>query len=391
MELTTRCPQCDTAFPVSLEQLQLRKGYIRCIRCAHIFDGFEAAVLAEPDRRTGNRAAETPVIEPTIPPVTHDTPLDAPSDETGETGQGAVAAPFVIPSPDRFRIDEPTPQQPFSIGERGALPAEPQPPSVLRGRTDMRAAAPVAPSFTISDTRPSPAGGRSEPDFAVGGIGAARPAVRIETAPRAARVETAPSAPEAEADTDDYLFIEPRAGRRPGDRQADYFGGASRARAWMAPVWAVLALLGLVVLILQGMYVYRAQLANAFPALRPVLETACGHLGCDVPYERYIDAIAITGSALRSNAAPKDDVSTLTLEVTLRNVHARPQEWPTLVLDLKDASGSVVVRRNLVPAAWVPAELRDGPFAADSEITVQVPVSVRGLQANGYQLDKFFP
>src|SRR5690606_21962923 len=44
MDLTTRCPECDTTFAASLEQLQLRKGYIRCINCAHIFDGFEAVV-----------------------------------------------------------------------------------------------------------------------------------------------------------------------------------------------------------------------------------------------------------------------------------------------------------------------------------------------------------
>jgi len=110
-----------------------------------------------------------------------------------------------------------------------------------------------------------------------------------------------------------------------------------------------------------------------------------------VPYERHIEAIAITGSALRSTGAPQDDVSNLMLEVTLRNTHERPQEWPTLVLDLKDASGTVVVRRNLAPENWVPAQLRDGPFAAGSELVVQLPVTVRGLQANGYQLDKFFP
>ncbi|MBP6019908.1 MAG: hypothetical protein KA735_10470, partial [Burkholderiaceae bacterium] len=29
MNLNTQCPQCGTTFPVSMEQLQLRKGYIR--------------------------------------------------------------------------------------------------------------------------------------------------------------------------------------------------------------------------------------------------------------------------------------------------------------------------------------------------------------------------
>lgn len=46
MELMTRCPACGTTFAASLEQLQLRKGYVRCVGCAHIFDGYEAVVPA---------------------------------------------------------------------------------------------------------------------------------------------------------------------------------------------------------------------------------------------------------------------------------------------------------------------------------------------------------
>src|SRR5690554_1206009 len=47
MDLNTRCPYCETVFSASLEQLQLRKGYIRCVQCAHIFDGYEAVVPSD--------------------------------------------------------------------------------------------------------------------------------------------------------------------------------------------------------------------------------------------------------------------------------------------------------------------------------------------------------
>src|SRR5690606_9016063 len=59
MDLTTRCPECGTTFSASLTQLQLRKGYIRCINCAHIFDGFEAVVSSE--RGTAASAKEPSV------------------------------------------------------------------------------------------------------------------------------------------------------------------------------------------------------------------------------------------------------------------------------------------------------------------------------------------
>src|SRR5690606_41525216 len=44
MELKTRCPRCGTIFAASAELLQRRRGYIRCIQCAHIFDGFEEVI-----------------------------------------------------------------------------------------------------------------------------------------------------------------------------------------------------------------------------------------------------------------------------------------------------------------------------------------------------------
>lgn len=411
MELTTRCPECETVFPVSLEQLQVRKGYIRCIQCAHIFDGFDAALPAETPRPGAQGAAKPPAVEPTMPPL----PASADAGRAAAPEELPAHKGFIIPPADRVPMDGPQPARPFSIGhERGASAGqaapdepsisakppfvsaqedkEPRIPSVLRQRGDMRArSAPGGPSFTISEPAARAAGRRGEPILSTDVDGERPFTAGARTGPAHLAAGTPENVPDDEAAADDYLFIEPRAGRRSARYKPEFMGDARRERAWMTPVWAILIVGGLVLLGLQGVYVYRSQLANAFPGLRPTLEAACGRLGCSVPYERRIEAIAITGSALRSSGAPDGDVSNLVLEVTLRNAYERPQEWPTLVLDLKDASGTVVVRRNLLPEVWVPADLNDGPFAAESEIRVQLPVAVRGLQANGYQLDKFFP
>ena len=47
MSLKTRCPACDTVFKVVPDQLKVSKGWVRCGRCAEVFDA--AAHAAAPD------------------------------------------------------------------------------------------------------------------------------------------------------------------------------------------------------------------------------------------------------------------------------------------------------------------------------------------------------
>lgn len=362
MELTTRCPECETEFCVSLEQLRLRKGYIRCVQCATIFDGFDAVVPSATPATPATKAAlaseGAAPVAPAPKPFVIPPEVSAPPASAGATRPFSIGAPKPPPAP--VGATEP------SVGATH-LPPETSVPYIGTGRTasaERDAREPRLPSVLRER----------------GATGGAQP-------PEVGH----PKHPPAGEDSGDFLFIEPRSRTRATHPRAAAFSEGARGMHWMTPVWAVLALCGLVLLVVQGVYVYRAQLANAFPGLRPTLEAACAYVSCTVPYDRQIDAIAITGSALRASGAPEGDASSLTLEVTLRNTFERPQEWPTLVLDLKDASGTIVVRRNLPPQTWVPPALRSGPFAAGADLTVQVPLTLRGVQANGYQLDKFFP
>ena len=42
MSLVTRCPKCQSDFMVSLEQLRVHEGLVRCGSCTHVFDGHAA-------------------------------------------------------------------------------------------------------------------------------------------------------------------------------------------------------------------------------------------------------------------------------------------------------------------------------------------------------------
>src|SRR3546814_4279167 len=71
--------------------------------------------------------------------------------------------------------------------------------------------------------------------------------------------------------------------------------------------WSFLSILGAIVLLAQCLYVYRVQLDNQLPALRPVLERACVTLHCRIPYVRDISQIAIMNSSLQTRPAPDGD------------------------------------------------------------------------------------
>src|SRR6185312_11217785 len=132
--------------------------------------------------------------------------------------------------------------------------------------------------------------------------------------------------------------------------------------AWRGMVrflgWLLLGLLGVA---------FVAQLAYAPPGSAPPPAAATRGTGAGTP----------------------QPIQHFVLQVTLRNQLDRPQEWPTLVLDLKDGSGALLVRRNLSPAEYLGPAMTGRPFAASSEALLRIPLALEGVRINGYQLDLF--
>lgn len=314
MELTTRCPHCAVEFVVNLQQLQLRKGYIRCVNCAHIFDGYEAVIPA------GG-------AEPTLPPVAPAVPASSGGDPGATVPIRVREASEGIGRPPVFTVREPRhPSQP-------------------------------TPRHTIGDTLRETLGddGRGP---------------------------------------DTGLYAEPRHDRVGGSQ---FDPDETRSGIGFAGVfWSLLLLFGLAAALLQAAYIYRVQLASEFPALRPALERYCEALACTVEYPRRLAQIVIMDSSLQAvreaqDPGADDDASRLMLSLVLRNNFDRPQQWPSISVDLVDVAGVVAARRALAPADYLPELSLQRPFPAQSEVRVSVPVTVEGVRINGYQLNTFFP
>jgi len=336
MPLTTHCPRCAATFVVTPEQLQARDGLVRCGVCAAVFD---ARVDALDDT--------IPVLAPVVAaPVAASAVASDPA---------PVSATVVVPAP-----------APASAPIVAA-------PAVLRGR-----------------------GERAEP--VLGGVGAGvgieggaaaadhtdpRPAIVAIVANPTARIASHALARDAADDEFD------------GDDDDDASPGqhVKRALLTLVIVLALLALAG------QALWVWRVNLAAAAPSLRPVLERLCQPLACTVGYARRIDRLVITASALQTEPARQggDGTTRLRLAFTLHNRHDQPQHWPALMLELRDFSDTVVVRRAVVPAEYLPNEylsrgVATQPLAAGAAVKLSVPLSVAGgKDVNGYQLHPFYP
>src|SRR5690554_1786860 len=268
MDLTTRCPECGTTFKATLAQLQLRKGYIRCVHCAHIFDGYEAVVPNQPEPAPEAAPEATPEAAPEAAPAPRSQlPHVLRTRPAANEGQGTVAA---RPAPTGHTVgaDAPLPasadEARFTISTRAHTLAHAKPDPVLHVDTPLVA------------SRPEPA------------IGHGGPQPVSDIAARSASIYMEPR-------RDPVGPRNPRVALNP-----DYDDHRSDRGALLRLFWTVLVVVGMLVLAGQLTYIYRAQLANNMPVLRPVLERACVKLQCQVPYSRQIDQISIMSSALRA-------------------------------------------------------------------------------------------
>jgi predicted Zn finger-like uncharacterized protein len=189
-------------------------------------------------------------------------------------------------------------------------------------------------------------------------------------------------------------------------------------------VWIVLAVLAVMALLGQSIWIYRTELATWFPSMRPALEKACVQLDCTVGYPRDPRQLTIESSALETwtpeaanagdgaspsstgAAAGTSDTVTigpsatssatpgvrhLALRVTLRNRAKHPQAWPALELSLTDFSDTVVARRVLLPSTYLPPQQLADPIPAGQERSLRIPIDTTEARASGYRVAAFFP
>ena len=330
MSLATRCTACGTIFRVVQDQLRVSEGWVRCGRCAEVFDAREQ--LFDIDR---------------------DTPPAWPADEIPAPVVEAIDVPLAPQEPTTWvQIRQPDIAPP--------APATPAPPVIAP--PDL----PEQPAAVVDLAR----GERVEPHW-----GDAMPEpVEMGTGPDvvlAPHLEVGPATPATELPS----FMRP----------------AADSARWRKPaVRVALAAAALVLLALLGLQVtqhFHDALAALYPQARPALRAWCQASGCELQPWRRIDALSVETSAL-SVAPAASAANQYQLAVNVHNKSGVEVATPWVELSLLDGNGGVLLRRILAPADFAIPSLAIAP---GGDLPMQALVATGMQRISGYSVEIFHP
>lgn len=141
MSLATRCTACGTVFRIVEDQLRVSDGWVRCGRCAEIFDArellFDIEQQAPPPWPPAFTPAPAPTIEPPQPPTPPEPARMPPPEPEPRTEAVPTGWPSEVTRQEPRWVEAEEADEPLSSPERALDPSPP-----------MTAAPPVAvPEF----------------------------------------------------------------------------------------------------------------------------------------------------------------------------------------------------------------------------------------------------
>jgi predicted Zn finger-like uncharacterized protein len=327
--MLTTCPECRTRFRVGQDQLDSKRGMVRCGRCGAVFNAYDA-LLPELEAPPGGG-------EPAAPGA-----AEATASQEARAGRGARV-------PDALSV---------AHGAGSDRPAEPAP--------EPEAASPAA------GLEPPAAAGAPEP------AAEAVPGLPAEAVAEVLRIEEPARVGPALESSDAILLAELPLRLRP-----------DRGPAWRSLGWGLIATGLALLLCLQLVYFLRGDVVAWLPSSRPAVAAGCRILGCQLPLPEDPNAIRIEMSSLE---ADPEDASRTTLRLSLGNRSDETVAWPHLMLVLTDMRDVPIAQRPFAPADYLPKGVDPGSgLAPGKEQEIRLGLELKGLSAYGYRVEKRYP
>ncbi|MDT9001158.1 zinc-ribbon and DUF3426 domain-containing protein [Paucibacter sp. APW11] len=390
MSLATRCTACGTIFRVVQDQLRVSDGWVRCGRCAEVFDAREQLFDMDreapppwPPRRSGVDENVGQDVDAYAPPPDIVVP-PAPASPPARPPAAPRPAPAHSPAPvSHEEADAPLPS--WAVSEPGAASARPDPHASFSSEEERREPF-FDPPASEPDPRadlPEPRGLRTEPDEP---LLPPPDSPDVVLAPGLAAAAQQAAAPEAEPDAQ-----KKRAGKNKSRKPEPKPGFVKRAEGqarWQRPgVRIALSLLGVMLsgaLAAQAALHFRDAIAAQYPQARPLLQSMCGLAGCELQPWRRIDAISVDSSALTQASSGNH----YKLSLTLRNKSPWELALPAVELSLTDSGGGLITKKALSPQDF---KLERNSIAGGAEQPLQIVFSTGSQKVSGYTIEIFHP
>ncbi len=347
-QLATHCPYCQTSFRVTMQQLELREGRVRCGSCREIFNGIDTVFEYEPGQG----------FELTPPPAEQDI-----ADRMTLIDFGSLRG-TQAPSPSTMQA------------ELDAL---------SRAIADLQAkpwATPAAsPQEELASAAYPPAG--HDPDDQHG-HGAHHDG--IHGLPSLQADERRDSY--HDSDHDSYrasLLGTQDAPQEPGFVQQGRQRERS-ARAWKFLLWIAVPVL-LLALAAQLTFYFRNDIAARSPEAARYLRAACRHLGCAIRLPMEIGKLSLVSSRLD---AVGEGSGRFQLIALIRNQGDTVQAFPSLDLQMKNADGQPLVRKAFLPTMYANKDDIVRGMPAHSEREIHLLFDLAGDAPAGFDLTLFY-
>lgn len=373
MSLATRCTACGTVFRVVEDQLRVSEGWVRCGRCAEVFNAIESLVELD-GMAAGPEAAGSSHGQRVMDDLARVAQAASAASAAPRAPSTADRAGF-MPAPATGQALPPDPDKPV---DAWAHDAEPGPLEPVLQPTEAHGDAMMAHEVQANEGQaPEPAGRDLR-----AGLADAR-----AWGARAAAVAAATATPTDAADMNDD-GDDPATSVRISPDVPAFVRKAERAARWRRPgvraALSLLALLAAVALALQVALTQHDLLAARWPVLKPAMERLCALSGCQLGLPRRIASLTVDSSGL-VRAGPS---GAYRLSLVLRNADVMTLRLPSVDLSLTDAQGRTLARRVLDPADL--GSTQDG-IAAGAELPLAVSLRTRDPAVVGYTIEIFYP
>lgn len=417
----TRCPNCQTTFRVSNEQLKAAGGKVRCGHCTHVFNALFCLVAKVPEETVTSRA------EPTLEEAEIvDTGVKAGTSTGNHTEVNMASELAAVESEPPWKVESDL--EPESVFETDSeAEAEAQPDWLGALETDLEEPLETGADADVTMEEPCAEDRKEEieyielsgGDFAletpfdddlldrqVAADGAEKIATLNEA--DAVHIESEQSESErgeterAEAETFDFVDVEVAADANVGSERivADSeehipFPLRESLLAAEKPPRSKLSLLlwTLVALVLTGVLVTQlsvfrsTQINQQFPALRPLVAHICAFFDCEYSGPRKVDEIRLLNRDIR--AIPERD-GVLLIIATMVNEAGFAQPYPDFEIVLSDLAGTIVAQRRFVPNEYLGDLGREHPLMEPGiPVQVQLEVLDPGADAVNFEINFF--